>query len=150
MGGWLKLGDIDTQTMLQRRCCVAGGVEQALVAGQGIMNALARNVCRLTHQTTPSSAEQIFRERCSARAILCEACVYDLHEAIDVLQEDAERTGLVDMLGQDVLQAIITEAFTRPQHVYRLLIGPVELAAWLAEQSAAERKAIKENLEAKP
>jgi hypothetical protein len=71
---------------------------------------------------------KIFRERCEARAILYEAAELSLHEAIDVLQDDAKRTGLVGMLGQAAVQAIIAEAFARPQYVYRLLIGPVELA----------------------
>jgi len=56
-------------------------------------------------------AEDIFRERCEARAILCEACVYDLIEAVDGLQADAERTGLVDEIGQDAVQAMMANAF---------------------------------------
>jgi hypothetical protein len=105
---------------------------------------------RRVGDVTAELLREIFRERAGARAILVEACVYTLHEAVDVLQADAERTGLVDAIGTDSVQVLIAEAFSRPQCVYRLLIGPVELAAWLAEQSAAERKAIKENLEATP
>jgi hypothetical protein len=36
---------------------------------------------------------------------------YSLHEAVDVLQRDAVRDGLVDELGQDEVQRIISEAF---------------------------------------
>jgi hypothetical protein len=107
------------------------------------MNARVALCSKIFEQTAKQiPAEEIFRERAGARAILVEACVYDLHEAVDLLQVDAERTGLVDMVGQEVVQAIIAEAFARPQYVYRLLIGPVELTAWLAEQSTTECKSI--------
>ena len=55
----------------------------------------------------------IFKERCEVRAILVEAAVYDLHEAVDVLQADAVESGLVADLGQDEVQAIMAEAFGR-------------------------------------
>jgi hypothetical protein len=61
----------------------------------------------------PVTALMIFKERCEARAVLCEACVYDLHEAVDVPQADAERAGLVAEIGQDAVQAIMAEAFGR-------------------------------------
>jgi hypothetical protein len=44
-------------------------------------------------------AEHIFRKRAKARAILYVAWVYDLHEAVDKLQADAKRDGLVDHIG---------------------------------------------------
>jgi hypothetical protein len=56
-------------------------------------------------------AIDIFRERCEARAILVEACLYDPQEAVDGLQADAERTGLVDELGQDAVQRMMADAF---------------------------------------
>jgi hypothetical protein len=59
----------------------------------------------------PIPAADIFRERCEARAILVNACVYDLQDAVDGLQADAERTGLVDELGQDAVQRMMAEAF---------------------------------------
>jgi hypothetical protein len=62
---------------------------------------------------TADVLREMFRERCEARAILCEAAVYGLHEAIDVLQADAERTGLIDMIGQDAVQAMLAVAFGR-------------------------------------
>ena len=42
---------------------------------------------------SPIPAVDVFRERCEARSILVDAC---LLEAVDVLQADAERTGLLD------------------------------------------------------
>jgi hypothetical protein len=44
--------------------------------------------------------EDIFRERAEARAILSAACIYDLREAVHVLQADAVRTDLVAEIGE--------------------------------------------------
>jgi hypothetical protein len=55
------------------------------------MSALARksDLGSTIVEPTPSAksipAEEIFRERCEARAILYEAAVFDLYEAVDVL-----------------------------------------------------------------
>ena len=54
---------------------------------------------------------KIFKERCEARAILFAVGEYDLHDAVDVLQAAAEASGLVDQIGQDAVQAIISKAF---------------------------------------
>ena len=88
----------------------------------------------------------VFRGRCEARAILVEACLFNLQDAVDGLQADAERTGLVDDIGQDAVQKMMTEAFARPQFIYRLLIGPMELAAWLAELTTTERISISKHI----
>ena len=53
-----------------------------------------------------------FRERAEARAMLWSLGEYSLHEAVDVLQLDAERAGLLDDLGQDRVQQIMAEAFS--------------------------------------
>lgn len=53
----------------------------------------------------------VFHIRCEARAILVEACLFDLQEAIDGLQEAAVASGLVDEIGQDAVQAMLAEAF---------------------------------------
>jgi hypothetical protein len=53
----------------------------------------------------------IFIARAEARALLWQAGEFDLHEAVDKLQADAERDGLVDRIGQDAVQAIIAKAF---------------------------------------
>jgi hypothetical protein len=52
-----------------------------------------------------------FRLRCEARAMLYGAGELDLHEAVDVLQLDAERDGLVGMIGQDAVQEVMAQAF---------------------------------------
>jgi hypothetical protein len=93
------------------------------------MNALARDLAN-SEVTTPSakSAEDIFHLRCWARAVLVEACVYDLHEAVDELQADAERTGLVDMIGQDAVQQPMSEAFAKVPRAGELEAAIAELA----------------------
>jgi hypothetical protein len=53
----------------------------------------------------------VFLERAEARAYLWSIGDLDLHEAVDVLQADAERDGLVEHIGQDGVQKIIAEAF---------------------------------------
>jgi hypothetical protein len=42
-----------------------------------------------------------------------------LHDAVDQLQHDAERDGLIDRLGQDAVQAIMSEAFSKNREVAR-------------------------------
>jgi hypothetical protein len=53
----------------------------------------------------------VFKARCQARALLFAEGELDLHEAVDVLQADAEATGLVGLIGQDAVQAIMGDAF---------------------------------------
>jgi hypothetical protein len=53
----------------------------------------------------------VFVARCEARALLWQAGKLDLHEAVDRLQADAMRDGLVDKIGQDAVQAIMAKAF---------------------------------------
>jgi hypothetical protein len=53
----------------------------------------------------------VFALRCWARAALVQAGEIDLPEAVDVLQRDAERDGLVDQLGADCIQGIMAGAF---------------------------------------
>jgi hypothetical protein len=53
----------------------------------------------------------VFRARAEARALLVQLGELGLHDAVDVLQSDAERDGLVDALGQDALQQILATAF---------------------------------------
>jgi hypothetical protein len=54
---------------------------------------------------------EVFIVRCRARALLFEAAEFDFYEAVDVLQEAAVATGLVDSIGQDEVQRIIATAF---------------------------------------
>jgi hypothetical protein len=53
----------------------------------------------------------VFAARAEARAILYVAGEYDLHEAVDVLQENAAASCLVADIGQDAVQEILACAF---------------------------------------
>jgi hypothetical protein len=55
----------------------------------------------------------VFRARAEARALLWRVGEFDLHDAVDVLQADAVRDGLVERVGQDRVQAIMADAFHR-------------------------------------
>ena len=50
-------------------------------------------------------------ERATARAYLWSIGEYDLPEAVDALQADAFRDGLVERIGQDTVQTILADAF---------------------------------------
>jgi hypothetical protein len=63
------------------------------------------------HQSKQAPPLEVFIERCLARASLVASNMMDLPTAVDSLQEAAERTGLVDELGQDAVQKIMSEAF---------------------------------------
>jgi hypothetical protein len=53
----------------------------------------------------------VFEARCWARAHLWSEGELDLHEAVDKLQADAERNGLVASVGQHRVQEIMAAAF---------------------------------------
>jgi hypothetical protein len=59
------------------------------------------------------SATDVLRERAEARATLVANGLMDLQGAVDELQAAAVRTGLVDDLGQNAVQGIISQAFAR-------------------------------------
>ena len=52
-----------------------------------------------------------FTERAGARALLWAIGEFEMAEAVDCLQHDAERDGLVKRIGQDGVQAILAGAF---------------------------------------
>jgi hypothetical protein len=54
-----------------------------------------------------------------ARALLWKVGEFDLSEAVDKLQADAERDGLVDAVGQDEVQRIMAVAFHRVREAGR-------------------------------
>jgi hypothetical protein len=54
---------------------------------------------------------EVFVVRAEARALLWAAGEFDLHEAVDKLQADAVRDGLVDRIGQDAVQRILADCF---------------------------------------
>jgi len=53
----------------------------------------------------------VFIERAEGRAYLWSIGELTLHEAVDVLQADAERDGLIEQIGQDQMQKILDECF---------------------------------------
>ena len=55
----------------------------------------------------------VFKLRCWARATLWQTCEFDLHEAVDALQRAARETGLVKAIGQDRVQKIMVDAFSK-------------------------------------
>lgn len=55
--------------------------------------------------------EDIFRERCDAHAVLVANGLYELQYSVDVLWQVACDYGLVDQLGVDAVQAIISTEF---------------------------------------
>jgi hypothetical protein len=65
-------------------------------------------------------AIDVFWARCEARAHLYVVGETDLHDAVDGLQEWAERHGLVAEIGMDGVQIILAEVFRRA-HAKRLV-----------------------------
>jgi hypothetical protein len=63
--------------------------------------------------SAPLTAVDIFRARCEARALLYRVGALEVQEAVDLLQYAAVRTGLVNLVGQDAVQAIMADAFKR-------------------------------------
>jgi hypothetical protein len=61
----------------------------------------------------PPPLLDVFRARCEARAYLVVAVEYTLSEAVDRLQADAVKSGLVDLIGQDAVQQIMAAAFAK-------------------------------------
>ena len=55
----------------------------------------------------------IFRERAQARATLVASGLMDLQTAVDGMQEVAVSQGLVAQHGQDAIQHILSEEFSR-------------------------------------
>ncbi|MGC1533296.1 MAG: hypothetical protein WA832_21840, partial [Bradyrhizobium sp.] len=55
--------------------------------------------------------EDVFFARCEARALLHVNGCLSLHDAVDELQAYAEQSGLIDVVGQDDVQAIMSRAF---------------------------------------
>jgi hypothetical protein len=90
------------------------------------------------------SALEVFLARAEGRAHLYAAGELDLHQAVDVLQDAAERTGLVTLIGQDAVQAMMADAFqiTQPVHESEALARPstepCDLVSQRGVASAAE------------
>jgi len=60
---------------------------------------------------SPSKLLAIFRERCTARALLVAEGVMSLQDAVDELQQTAVAQEPVDHYGQDEIQQIMADAF---------------------------------------
>ena len=63
-----------------------------------------------TIQPKPSPLD-VLELRAWARAYLYSIGELTLHQAVDVLQRDAQRDGLVAEIGQDAVQQILADAF---------------------------------------
>jgi hypothetical protein len=66
---------------------------------------------RRCHRQIRLDPVEIFTARAEARALLWKCLEFDLCEAVDVLQRDAERDRLVAEIGQDAVQRILADAF---------------------------------------
>jgi hypothetical protein len=64
-----------------------------------------------TNVTGLAAIEAVYAERCEARALLFIGGQISLHEAVDELQANAERSGLINSIGQDEAQRIMSVAF---------------------------------------
>jgi hypothetical protein len=64
----------------------------------------------IKHTTTPA-ARDVLELRAWARAYLWSIGTLTLPEAVDVLQRDAQRDGLVRLIGQSAVQQILADAF---------------------------------------
>jgi hypothetical protein len=75
----------------------------------------------------------VFELRAWARARLFAEGELELHDAVDELQEDAERDGLVAAIGQDAVQSMMTDAFDAVR---------TEPTAWDAPEGLADDLAL--------
>jgi hypothetical protein len=79
----------------------------------------------------------VFTARASARAVLFAANEIDLPEAVDRLQADAVRTGLVAEIGQDEVQRLMAEAFAAVRDNFSAACGQVPAEATRPDRAAA-------------
>jgi hypothetical protein len=64
-------------------------------------------------QTAKVDALSAFRLRCEARALLVVEGAIDLQTAVDELQASAVKSSIIDVVGQDAVQAIMANAFAK-------------------------------------
>jgi hypothetical protein len=64
----------------------------------------------LSH-SPPADPLDVLAVRARVRAYLVSSGDFDLHDAVDGLQAYAIESGLVDAVGQDRVQSILSEAF---------------------------------------
>ena len=125
----------------------------------------------LGHAPSPrSDPVAAFELRCWARATLVREGEMAMQDAVDGLQADAMRNGVINQIGQDAVQSIMATAFsdvpcipdiTEPESAKAPLGAarstldaaeflvrqhdPASLKAWLARHTAAERSAIRDH-----
>ena len=64
-----------------------------------------------SQQSAKVPTVEAFRARCEARAWLVAEGELTLPDAVDELQASAVASGIVDMIGQDAVQSIMSAAF---------------------------------------
>jgi hypothetical protein len=84
-----------------------GGAQK--IVGYG--NPESSKSSKTQNQDSPVDALAVFELRAWARGRLWAEGELDLHDAVDGLQADAERDGLIELIGQDAVQAIMATAF---------------------------------------
>jgi len=67
----------------------------------------------IDRQSAKADPLVVFRERADAKCLLIANGYQDLQSAVDELWAAAERAGLVDELGADEVQRILSESFAR-------------------------------------
>jgi hypothetical protein len=85
-----------------------------------------------SHVTGGIDLVAMFRERCWARARLFAEGELEIHTAVDELQEAATRDGLVAAIGQDQVQAMMSEAFGAVRKKSTAWDAPEDLSSDLA------------------
>lgn len=85
-----------------------------------------------------------FIDRAWACAYLWAVGEYNLHEAVDVLQHDAECNNLFDRIGQDAVQKILSDAFA-PYHSHE---DAADYEASIAAPKPKERSTPQTTIEA--
>ena len=92
---------------------------------------------QILHAASPTVVKG-FELRCWARGYLEKHGMMPLQEAVDGLQDLAVDTGLVDMLGQDAVQAIMANAFDFQQE--GTLIAPAKQRPSASESHRASKQ----------
>lgn len=86
----------------------------------------------------PPDPVAAFRPRCEDAARRFDDGDLDLHDAVDALQEDAVRSGLVEAIGQDAVQWIMAEAFRPFRSDLAIMTGKLTV-------TCSEFRAIRQN-----
>jgi hypothetical protein len=85
----------------------------------------------------PANTLEAFKARCWARALLVREGVMEFYEAIDGLQNAAVAYGLIESVGQDEIQHLMSEAFG--EGLPELHVGVDEMVRRLELQDPRDR-----------